>query len=306
MNHSYLSIDIGGTNIKYGLLDKAGNLREHHKITTSATNLNEFKATIQGVISQYADQIRGISFSVPGKVDTTTGTVYHGGSLPFLGHVNFRKIFATPNHLPIAVENDGKAAALAELWLGNLKGINSGVAIVLGTGVGGGIIIDGHLLRGRHLQAGELSFMINSDHHPLNQDCLAGFNQSAVAMVTQIGQALHLKNPNDGKRVFEFINSHNEIAWPLFQSYTRGIAKLILTLQGVLDVDRFVIGGGISAQPIVTQEIQHALQMLFEENTMLRAYLTNFDVQSARFANDANLYGALYSFLDQIDKGALK
>ncbi|OSP84437.1 hypothetical protein B9J76_08285 [Lacticaseibacillus paracasei] len=305
MPQSYLSIDVGGTNIKFGILDRAGHIMEHHKTETPNICLDEFSAEINRIIDKYQNRVRGIAFSVPGKVDTSIGIVYHGGSLPFLDGLNFKKRFATKNELPIAVENDGKSAALAELWLGNLKQVNSGVAVVLGTGVGGGIVLNGKLLYGEHLQAGELSLMINnSDQEDLSRS-LSGFNLSSVAMIRQAGQKLGLGDPQDGRAVFDYINRHDALVWPIFKGYTQRLARLLITLQGVLDVDRFVIGGGISAQSIVTQSVNNELQILLDSNPLLAAYLNNFDVKQAHFANDANLYGALYSFLLQIDEERL-
>lgn len=96
--------------------------------------------------------------AVPGKVDHHDETIYGGGALQFLDQVNLPA--ALQLAVPISVENDGKAAALAELWLGNLKNVQNGAAVVLGTGVDGGLILNGQLYAGSHFQAGELSFMV--------------------------------------------------------------------------------------------------------------------------------------------------
>lgn len=96
--------------------------------------------------------------AVPGKVDHHDETIYGGGALQFLDQVNLPA--ALQLAVPVSVENDGKAAALAELWLGNLKNVQNGAAVVLGTGVGGGLILNSQLYAGSHFQAGELSFMV--------------------------------------------------------------------------------------------------------------------------------------------------
>jgi len=99
-----------------------------------------------------------LAFAVPGKVDHHDETIYGGGALQFLDQVNLPA--ALQLAVPVSVENDGKAAALAELWLGNLKNVQNGAAVVLGTGVDGGLILNGQLYAGSHFQAGELSFMV--------------------------------------------------------------------------------------------------------------------------------------------------
>lgn len=306
MVKNYLSIDIGGTNVKYGLLDRAGHIIERHRIKTPTDDLTSFQQAIRAIIQSYRGVIRGIAFSVPGRVDTKTGTVYHGGSLPFLDGVNFRSLFETEDQIPIAVENDGKSAALAELWLGNLQNIHSGVAIVLGTGVGGGIIIDGKLHYGTHLQAGEFSFISEDYQQDSYMNGAVGFTLSAVNMIQTIGKTLQLENPQDGRLIFDYINRHDPLAWPIFQQYCDHLAKLVLSLQAVLDVDRYVIGGGISAQPIVTQTLRTSMDQLLQNNPLIKDSLEPIDIQPAKFANDANLFGALYSFLVQVDEGDIE
>ena len=116
--------------------------------------------------------------------------------------------------MPLAVTNDGKAAALAEWWLGNLKGIQNGAAITLGTGLGGGVIVEGKLIQGAHFQAGELSFLLNATkrsdapenaEQPNNQGLtlqqLAGFSGSAVAMIRRSAQLLGLADLADCEAV---------------------------------------------------------------------------------------------------------
>lgn len=305
LQKQYLSIDIGGTNIKYALLDRAGNIIEKNKIVTPTTGISEFTAGIKEIIDQYRKVVRGIAFSVPGTVDVRTGAVYHGGSLAFLDKANFKQLFGEEYGLPVAVENDGKAAALAELWLGNLNGINSGAAIVLGTGVGGGIVLDGKLYYGEHLQAGEFSFILNNYATSDYMAAAVGTNLSAVKMIKTIGEKLQLENPVDGQLVFEYINQRDKRVWPIFEVYCQYIAKLILSLQAILDVDQYVIGGGISAQSIVTDTVNQQLGQMLDANPLVRNTLSHMKVLQARFGNDANLFGALYSFLLQTDEGSL-
>ena len=139
MRKNYLSIDVGGTDIKYGILDRAGNLITHDKLGTPQDGVGPFLETIDQIIRRYVDQIRGVAFSIPGTVIPATGEVKVGGALPYLDVLNLVEHVhqEIDDQLIVAVENDGKAAALAELWLGNLHNIKNGAAIVLGTGVGG-------------------------------------------------------------------------------------------------------------------------------------------------------------------------
>lgn len=298
----YLSIDIGGTNIKYALMDGAGKILEKGTEPTPNGGLPQFMAMLTEVVKRYADQIKGVAVAAPGKVGADHGTIHFGGALPFLDGLDLRKALAGVFDGPIVVENDGKAAALAELWLGNLKGIQNGAAIVLGTGIGGGVILDGRLLYGSHQQAGEFSFMSSHYDEPQFIKAAAGSTGSAVRMVRTIGTVAQLADPGDGHAVFELVNAQKEPAWTIFKEFAQRIAALILSIQAVVDVDRYVIGGGISAQPIVVTQINQAYSDLLKENEIIEKTLTRPEIVTAKFQNDANLFGALYSYLLFMDK----
>ncbi|MEX0379970.1 ROK family protein [Leuconostoc sp. MS02] len=299
MNLNYLAIDIGGTNLKYGVIDHSGILIEKHSEPTETTSLSAFLEQLTRIVTHYTDQIKGVGISVPGKVDHKDDTIYGGGALRFLDQVNLPKLLNS--QVPISVENDGKSAALAELWLGNLKAVQNGAAVVLGTGVGGGLIFNGQLYAGSHFQAGELSFM-SVGQNLNNEDNWIGRRGSAVLMIERIATEIGLSNKYDGYAVFEAINQRHEVAWPIFEAYANEIAHLIYNVQAIVDVDRVVIGGGISAQKIVTTTIQQAYDKLFHSNEIVTSVLTSVEILPSKFANDANLYGAIYHLLMTINK----
>lgn len=295
----YLSIDIGGTNIKYGTFDRAGQVLESSR-TKTPDNLTEFMTTLETIIDQYIDGAKGIAISSPGKIDTDAGIIYFGGALPYLHKLALGPILSDKYQVPVALENDGKAAALAELWLGNLKGCQNGAAIVLGTGVGGGIILDGQLRQGVHHQAGELSFLINNkDATDMNR--FTALNTSAVYMIQSIAKALALPDLKDGAAVFAAIQAGNPTALTIFNQFCQNVAILIMNIQAIVDVEHFVIGGGISAQPILTQHINQAFDAYRESIPHASVVLSRPTIVNAHFQNEANLYGALYNLLLKID-----
>ena len=153
---TYLTIDVGGTHIKYALMQENGGLTQAGHVPTPPKSLDQFFESIFSIIDQYQEKIEGVAFSVPGKVDSQTGTIYFGGALTYLDQVCLKEVIKERYGLRASVQNDAKAAALAELWLGSLQGVQDAAVIVLGTGVGGGIILDGKLRLGPHFQAGEL------------------------------------------------------------------------------------------------------------------------------------------------------
>ncbi|WP_249879072.1 ROK family protein [Niallia circulans] len=138
LQKNYLAFDIGGTYLKYALINSAGTIIERNKIPTPKQGLEYFKLEIELIIQKYQEQIKGIAFSCPGKIDQNNKTIHFGGSLPFLDGVQLTKALKIREDVPISIENDGKSAALAEMWIGQLKDVSEGAAIVLGTGIGGG------------------------------------------------------------------------------------------------------------------------------------------------------------------------
>lgn len=293
----YLTVDVGGTNIKYAVMDEGGKIYENGKEATPPDNLDTFWEVIFKIINRcQSDSLKGVAFSVPGKVDISTGTVYFGGALTYLDGVCFKNIIKEKYSLPVSIQNDAKAAALAELWLGSLTGINDAAVIVLGTGVGGGVILDGELRFGPHFQAGEFSLSV-LDAGQSGFNMLTGVLGSAVNMIKSVNKELGHSDLTDGLVAFEAINTKNEKVFPIFQTYCRYIAYLILNLQSFFDLTAYVIGGGISSQPIVVEEICNQYRKFVDSNPVLKMNLPPIKIVPATFGNDANLFGALYTLL---------
>lgn len=291
---NYLGIDIGGTNVKYALVDESGKISESSKIAT-AHNKEDFLNNLDQVVEKYQDEIQGIAFCAPGKITETT--IHYGGSLPFLDGIDLGQRY---QHLgvPIAGVNDGKASVLAENWLGSLKGLKNCAALTLGTGVGGGIIIDGKLVIGENSQAGEASMLILNTEKT-GMDSFAGAQGSAVSMISKVNEALGNEDKTDGLAAFKAINAGDEKAMKIFKQYCRNVAAIIINLQGLLDPKRVAIGGGISAQPIVIEQIKQEYQDIIDSNVFMRGTLTPIEIVAAKFQNDANIYGALFNLLQK-------
>ena len=297
MKKNYLSIDIGGTNVKYAELNNAGNIIEQGKIKTSHDK-EQFLKNIDQIVEKYVKKkIKGIAFCAPGKIAHTK--IHFGGALPFLDGIDFAVRYKKYD-IPVTVINDGKASVLAENWLGSLKDMQNCAAITLGTGVGGGIIVNGKLLNGAHFQAGELSFLQLNMKEP-GFDGFAGGYASAVLMIRNVNEAIENDDETDGLAAFEAINNGNEKAKKIFDEYCKRIAAIIIDIQAVVDLDAIAIGGGISAQPIVVQGINQAYDKVLADNELIRKTFTRPKIVEAKFKNEANLYGALYNLFIHVN-----
>ena len=291
--NDYLAIDIGGTAIKSALINQSGRILTQSEVATPKKSLVAFLQTLDEIIVPNLAKIQGIGFSIPGTIDSQSGTIYHGGSLPYLDTFKLVTSLEDQYQKQIVIENDGKAAALAELFDGGLKGINNGMAITLGTGLGGGLVINGNLYKGVNFQAGEISFVLENQA----KGDYYGLKYSAVGMINEIASQLNLANKNDGRAVFNLINEKNDIAWPIFKNYCRGIATLIYNIQVVLDLEVVAIGGGISSQKIVVEQIKHELNEVLATKEIVNKIIKLPRIVLTKHRNSANLIGAVYPFL---------
>lgn len=296
----YLAVDVGGTNLKYALMNRSGILIKKSRIETPQDCLDSFLKAIENIANQLQCELNGIAFSTPGRVDITTDTIYcRNSSLPYLNEVCLPRQLKQLG-IPITVENDGKSAVLAESWMGNLSEVKNGMAIVLGTCVGGGIILNGHLWAGARRLAGEVSLMpaIQGD---LSDDGLFGHTGSAVRMIKSINAAVGEPDLTDGQKAFQAIKDGIPVARRIFSAYSRQVASLILNVQTVLDLDRYVIGGGISFQDRLIKEINHQYDLIMAQRPWVKDTIARPEIISSKFHNDANLYGALYRLFNKLD-----
>ncbi|MFW8616738.1 ROK family protein [Enterococcus innesii] len=289
----YLGIDIGGTHIKTGWV-KNNEVNERQCFPTPAT-LKAFNETIKMILQTYArqDSFTKVAIAVPGSIDET-GTVFFGGALPYLDGVNLPDLLCQLSEekvTTITVENDAKAAVLGEMKAGNLQGIQNGAAIILGTGVGVGICLDGKLYRGNRGQAGEVSFMIR-DRRIMDRDSFVGVGLSAVGLIERL--AACLKVTADGPLVFETLEKTSDPeAEALLSTYTQEVAVLCFDLQCLLGLEKIVIGGGISRRPRVIDAITTSYQGIFKTAAIIEKTLQSVAIQAAYFQADANLIGAV-------------
>lgn len=292
----YFVYDIGGTFIKFALVENNGNIKMKDKFPTTAKSAEELVAQMVEKFLPYKQAIKGIAVSCPGVVDSEKGVIYQGGSLLFMHEKNLAEMLARECHVPVVLQNDAKSAALAELWLGVAKDVHSAAILTLGSGVGGGIIMDGKLQSGYHLMAGEVSYMESDFDTERLRGEFFGRTGSAVELIKRIATKKNLTDKKDGEQVFALIAHGDEEANAIFNDYIYGLAIQILNIQYLIDPEIIAIGGGISAQPIVVERLNEAVAQIKAANPF---HAAKPNIVTCRFQNDANLYGALYNFFIQ-------
>ena len=161
----YLVFDVGATTIKYAWMSANGDIIEKGKATTPlqpGDGVDDFVETIGEIYDAYKgkDVVEGIAMGIPGQIDVEQGIVYNGGGIKYLDKVCLKDVIGKRcGGVRVALENDGKCAALAEVWMGNAKDVNDACVLVFGTGIGGAVIKDRKVVHGKHLLAGEVSFI---------------------------------------------------------------------------------------------------------------------------------------------------
>ena len=293
----YLGIDIGGTAIKYGLLNEKGEILEKGETPTPKDTLDHMLESLDSFISKYKDDVAGIAMSAPGRIDTKTGYMFTAGAINhYLGSQPLGEILTKKYNLPVAIDNDAKCAANAELWLGSLKDVSSGVVIIIGTGLGGGIVIDNKVWRGINGAAGEISNLPH-DYKNLKDGALWAKINGVYGLIGPyaVRKGLPIEEVN-GKIFFEALHNNDEDAKAVFDEFVATMVAGIISLQVTLDVEKFCIGGGISAQDILIDAIREKVHEFFEANTWFPALEPI--ITRCEFKNDANLIGALNNFYE--------
>ena len=282
---SLLTIDVGGTSIKYALFRK-GALSQKGSFPTP-TSLTAYYEVLTELVKNYEQlyQITGVAISSPGAVNKTTGAIEGASALPYIHHFDIRGELEARLVLPVSMENDANCAALAELKFGAAKGIKDVIFMVLGTGVGGAIVIDGKIRHGQHLFGGELGFMLMDDTHSFSE------------LGTTIGMANRYKARTGkdltGEAIFNLAHAGEEIAQEEMTVFLFNVAKGIFNLAYAFDPECIVIGGGVSQAEWLIPELEKELQKMLNK-FRIAPFLPV--IKACQYRNDANLVGAAVDF----------
>lgn len=298
MAKQYLVLDIGGTFIKYALMDGEGQFIEQGKVLAD-TSCEEAMLASLGVLAAKMSEheYEGVAISMPGRIDTAAGIAHTGGAFTWVHDYPAAEKYGAVFGKPCTIANDGKCAASAENWIGALSDVNSGVVLVLGTGIGGGIVINNEVWMGASGGAGELSAFI-TDHEGVknglgwgNIGIMWASHISAGSITGKYG-ALKGIEKADGIMLFDAYEAGDPIARDVLKTFGEEAAAGIASLQSVLDVERYAIGGGISARPETTQIVKDAVDALFDPYVDFLPY-GKPEIVTCKFGNEANLIGAL-------------
>lgn len=304
-------IDIGGTTVKMGLFDADGNLKDKWEIVTRTEQGGEFilpdiAKSIQEKIEQCGlkkEEIVGAGVGVPAAVQNES-VVNSTANLGW-GYKNVKGELETLTGLNVKIGNDANVAALGEMWKGGGHGYKNMVMVTLGTGVGGGIILDGRILVGVNGIAGEIGHItVNEDE---TQECgckrkgcleqyasATGIVRLAKERLASCDEETVLKIETvTAKDVFDAVKAGDKVAEEIAKQFGCYLAKALNTIAIITDPDIFVIGGGVS-------KAGEVLLSYIEKDYREKALWATKDVKFslATLGNDAGICGAAKLVLD--------
>ncbi|MCR5213946.1 MAG: ROK family glucokinase [Eubacterium sp.] len=311
MSKYVYGVDIGGTTVKIGLFSIEGELLEKWEITTrtdegGAYILSDIAKSIEENMTAKnisKEDVKGVGMGVPGPVKED-GTVIKCVNLGW-GIFNAAKEMSSLIGLPVKVGNDANMAALGEYWQGGGKGYSNVIMVTLGTGVGGGIIINGKMLAGVNGAGGEIGHMtIDPDEQDVcncgKKGCLEQY-ASATGIVRLANRALQTSDKPSklrevkyisAKEIFDCAKSGDNLALELVEEHGKRLGYALSNIACVVDPEAFVIGGGVSRAGDI---LINAVKKYYQQYAFHACRNTEFHL--ATLGNDAGMYGGAASVL---------
>lgn len=306
MSKYAFGVDIGGTTVKMGLFDKDGCVLDKWEIPTVKDNegTSILPDVAESILAKMKNKniapgdVAGVGVGVPGAVDDQ-GTAVSGAVNLGWGVFNIPKVLNGYLNMPVKAANDANVAAFGEMWQGGGKGYDNMVAVTLGTGVGGGIIVDGKILTGATGAGGEIGHMHVEDNESelcgcKNKGCLeqyasaTGIARLARRRLEADDKASVLRQGNiNAKTVFDAVKAGDEVAIEIATQFGEYLGKGLANVAAVVNPEIFVIGGGVSKAGEI---LLSYVEPVFQKYAFVACKKAKFAL--ATLGNDAGIYGA--------------
>lgn len=264
-----IGVDMGGTNLRIAAVTPAGAVLETIAATTDLQRgrdhlLNEICGAISRLQRKFTatHRLLGIGVGVPGIIDLETGTVHSAANLPGWSDYPVRGELEARLHAPVLLENDANCAALGEKWMGAGKGVDDLCMVTLGTGVGGGFVVQGRPWHGLMGMAGELGHMtVIPDGVPCgcgSRGCLEQY--ASATAIQRMGREASLRDRDSllaraakeqgelsAHAVFECFQQGDPAAQQIFAKVGTALGIALANLINALNLPLYVVGGGVAA-----------------------------------------------------------
>ena len=303
MKKYVFGVDIGGTTVKLGLFDVEGNVLDKWEIPTRTENggekiLPDIADSIREKMKQIdKDFVAGVGVGAPGPVDGK-GIVHRAVNLGW-GTFSIKDTLEDLLNMPVMAGNDANVAALGEMWMGGGQGYRDLVVVTLGTGVGGGIIIDGKMLTGATGAGGEIGHIhVNDEEEEIcgcgNKGCLEQY--SSATGITRLANQLLASSDKDSvlrggevsaKTVFDAVKERDPLAVEVAEKFGKYLGDGLASIACVVNPEAIVIGGGVSKAGEILIDF---IRPHYEKNVFHGSRQVKFSL--ATLGNDAGIYGA--------------
>jgi glucokinase len=297
MTEYSIGLDLGGTNLRAAAIDRGGKLL---RLVTGHTQYSEGREAIMSDMvdaiaslrdQQGAEGIAGIGVVVPGFISLEEGVVRNCNNIPSLENFPIREELSRRLNAKVILENDANAAALGEHWMGAGRGVNDLVLMTLGTGIGGGIICDGKMVRGFMGMGGELGHMtVIPNGNPCgcgNRGCLE--KHASATAVSAMGKLLGYGDVT-AKQVYDRAVAGDERAREIFVCMGEALGIALATLVNAFNAPLYLLSGGV-----IGAWDFFAPAMLAEARWRSFSFrTTNTRVEKAQLGGEAGLFGAAY------------
>lgn len=312
MKKYVFGVDIGGTTVKLGLFDVEGNVLDKWEIPTRTENggekiLPDIADSIREKMKQIdKDFVAGVGVGAPGPVDGK-GIVHRAVNLGW-GTFSIKDTLEDLLNMPVMAGNDANVAALGEMWMGGGQGYRDLVVVTLGTGVGGGIIIDGKMLTGATGAGGEIGHIhVNDEEEEVcgcgNKGCLEQY--SSATGITRLANQLLASSDKDSvlrggevsaKTVFDAVKERDPLAVEVAEKFGKYLGDGLASIACVVNPEAIVIGGGVSKAGEILIDF---IRPHYEKNVFHGSRQVKFSL--ATLGNDAGIYGAAKLVLDAVE-----
>ena len=287
-----LAIDIGGTMIKYGLVSSDGEILSTDKIETEAEKgLENILNKIDNIFKRYKENNPvGIAVSGTGQINGMIGKVIGGNPIiPNWIGANLVKILEEKYNLPAILENDVNCVALGEKWIGAGKNLSNFICLTIGTGIGGGVILNNQLFRGENFVAGEFGHILIKKGE---------FEQfaSTTALIRLVKE--RTEKTLNGKEIFDLekkeIVEYQEVISEWIENLTDGLSSIVYCFNPA----NIILGGGVIGQgePLINRIKNSLFKKIGSQ------FKEKLNIIQAKLGNNAGMIGASYLLLEKFNK----
>ena len=308
-----LTIDFGGTFVKYAVMDESLNFSDKGQIPAPLASREAFAEAAGTIYETVKGRVNGVAISMPGIIDTDRGYAHTAGAYRHMVNTDIKALLSDRIDVPISVENDGKAAILAEMWKGSLQGVQNASACIIGSGLGGAVVMDGKLRKGANFASGEISGLLMDAGKMAMENFAAtrcgmsaflmrvadakGMSHADFEISSYYEEAAAAKKRISGIEVFEWIEQGDEATCRVYQEWLLDLASVLYNLKMTLDPEKIIIGGGVSRSPRFIKDLKEAFQNMLAGIKAMGFPGCELDV--CTFTSEANLVGAACSWLEK-------